>query len=232
MRILLVISLCVCFASCNNVGNSSSIEVVGQMRDVMWRGDLSGKISTDSLNYPNAYGLGPIENLTGEVLLFEGQTFISKVIDSSAHQVTQVNSIHAPFFVYSKESDFKNISIAQNELSLQSTEELIDSLYVDYDKPLLVRIDGVFQNLTIHSVNLPEGSSVSSPDEAHKGLTKYHYENLSGSMVGFFSRKHKAVFTHHDSYFHAHFISDDRSIMGHVDLVSLNSDKATFKVSK
>ncbi|MEY3542486.1 MAG: hypothetical protein RLZZ204_1298 [Bacteroidota bacterium] len=202
------------------------------MRDVMWKGDLTGKISTDSLNHPNAYGLGPIEYLKGEVLLIEGQTFISKVIDSIAHQVTRVNSIKAPFFVYSKQSDLNSISVAPSELSLQSTEELIDSLYLDYDKPLLVRIDGVFQDLTIHSVDLPEGNSVSSPEEAHKGLTKYHYQSLSGSIVGFFSRKHKAIFTHHDSYFHAHFISDDRSVMGHVDSVFFNSEKTTFKVSK
>ena len=232
MRILFVLSLALFFVSCNTFRNSSSIEVVGQMRDVMWKGDLSGKISTDSLNHTNAYGLGPIEYLKGEVLLFEGQTFISKVIDSVAHQVTQVNSIKAPFFVYSKESHLNSISVAPSELSLQSTEELIDSLYLDYDKPLLVRIDGVFQDLTIHSVDLPEGNSVSSPEEAHKGLTKYHYQSLNGSIVGFFSRKHKAIFTHHDSYFHAHFISEDRSVMGHVDSVFFNSEKTTFKVSK
>jgi acetolactate decarboxylase len=232
MRIFVLVSFFALFISCNRPQKSSSIEVVGQMRDVMWKGDLTGKISTDSLNHPNAFGLGPIEYLKGEVLLIEGQTFISKVIDSIAHQVTQVNSIKAPFFVYSKESDLNSISVAPLELSLQSTEELIDSLYLDYDKPLLVRIDGVFQDLTIHSVDLPEGNSVSSPEEAHKGLTKYHYQSLSGSIVGFFSRKHKAIFTHHDSYFHAHFISDDRSVMGHVDSVFFNSEKTTFKVSK
>jgi len=202
------------------------------MRDVMWKGDLVGKVSTDSLNHPNAYGLGPIENLKGEVLLFEGQTFISKVIDSVAHQVSQVNSIKAPFFVYSKESDLNSISVSPLELSLKSTEELIDSLYFDYDKPLLVRVDGVFKDITVHSVNLPEGSSVSSPDQAHEGLTQYSYKNLRGSIIGFFSRKHKAIFTHHDSYFHAHFISDNRSIMGHLDSVSFNSGKTTFMVSK
>jgi acetolactate decarboxylase len=232
MRIFVLISFSALFISCNRPQQSSSIEVVGQMRDVMWKGDLTGKISTDSLNHPNAYGLGPIEYLKGEILLFEGQTFSSKVIDSVTHQVTQVNSIKAPFFVYSKESDLNTISVAPSELSLQSTEELIDSLYLDYDKPVLVRIDGVFQDLTIHSVDLPEGNSVSSPEEAHKGLTKYHYQSLSGSIVGFFSRKHKAIFTHHDSYFHAHFISDDRSVMGHVDSVFFNSEKTTFKISR
>lgn len=88
--------------SCDNLYKSSSIEVVGQMCDVMWKGYLSGKISTDSFSRLNAYGLGPIKYLMGEVLLFEGQTFISKVIDSDAHQVSQVNSIKAPFVVYSK----------------------------------------------------------------------------------------------------------------------------------
>jgi len=115
---------------------------------------------------------------------------------------------------------------------LKSIEELINSLYFDYDKPLLIKIDGVFKDITVHSVNLPEGSSVSSPDQAHEGLTQYSYKNLRGSIIGFFSRKHKAIFTHHDSYFHAHFISDNRSIMGHLDSVSFNSGKTTFMVSK
>ena len=202
------------------------------MHDVIWKGDLGGKISTDSLNHSNAYGLGPIEYLKGEVLLFEGRTFISKVIDSISHQVSQVNSIKAPFFVYSNESDLNSFSVAPSELSLKSVEELIDTLYFDFEKPLLVRIDGVFQDVTVHSVNLPEGNSVSSPDQAHKGLTQYTYKNLSGSIIGFFSRKHKAIFTHHDSFLHAHFISDDRYIMGHVDSVLFNSDSTTFNVSK
>lgn len=232
MRIILVLLLTVLFVSCHNFRASSSIEVVGQMRDVMWKGDLTGKISTDSLNHLNAYGLGPIENLKGEIILLEGQTFISKVIDSNTHQVTQVNSAKAPFFVYSNESHLNSISVGPAELSLKSIEELIDSLYFDYDNPLLVRIDGVFENLTIHSVNLPMGSSVTSPNEAHEGLTQYSYKNMSGTIVGFFSRKHQAIFTHHDSYFHAHFISDDRNIMGHLDFVSFNSDMVTFKISK
>ena len=232
MRFFLFVSFSVLLLSCNNVRRSTSIEVVGKMSDVMWKGDLSGKISTDSLSDANTYGLGPMEYLSGEVLLFEGQTFISKVTDSVTHQVTRTNAIKAPFFVYSKHSDLMDIPVTPSGFSLKSTEYLIDSIYADYDYPLLVRIDGVFQDLIIHSVDLPEGSLVSSPDQAHEGLTKYDYKNISGSIIGFFSRNHKAIFTHHDSYFHAHFISDDRSVMGHLYSVSFNSKEATFKVSK
>ena len=59
------------FASCTKSTNTSSIKVVGEMRDVMWKGDLEGKIATDSLNYKETYGLGPIEFLKGEILLVD-----------------------------------------------------------------------------------------------------------------------------------------------------------------
>ncbi|MDA9760331.1 acetolactate decarboxylase, partial [Flavobacteriaceae bacterium] len=107
-----------------------------------------------------------------------------------------------------------------------------NSLYKDYDQPLLIRIDGLFDNIKLHSVSLPEGKKVSSPDEAHQGLTQYDFKNISGSLIGFFSRNHKAVFTHHDSFFHAHFISDDRKVLGHIDEINFNASKVTLKVSK
>ncbi|MAJ38191.1 MAG: alpha-acetolactate decarboxylase [Flavobacteriaceae bacterium] len=202
------------------------------MRNVMWFGDLEGKIATDSLSSNTAYGLGPIEYLKGEILLFEGQTFESKVIDSLQHKVEQTASSRAPFFVYSTASDLREINIPKEVFTLKSTENLIDSLYKDYEHPLLIRIDGMIDAITVHSVSLAEGSKVSSPDQAHQGLTKYDYENVSGSLIGFFSRKHKAVFTHHDSFFHGHFISDDRDILGHVDAIDFNSNKVSFSVSK
>lgn len=231
MKILLFFTFLSILTSCNYSNQKSTVKVVGQMRDVMWKGDLKGKISTDSLSQYNAYGLGPVEGLTGEVLLFEGKTFISNVIDSISHGVTLKESINAPFFVYSNDSELKEISFPSRKLDLRSTEYLIDSLYSNYDKPLLIRIDGVFKNLSIHSVNLPPGSSVSSPNEAHKGLTKYNFNNLKGTIVGFFSRKHKAIFTHHDSFLHAHFISESYSIMGHLDSVTYDSEKVKVSVS-
>ena len=202
------------------------------MRDVMWKGDLKGKIATDSLNNKETYGIGPIEFLKGEIVLFEGQTFVSKVIDSVFHQVTKIPSVRAPFFVYSTNSELNVVEVALENYSLKEIEEHIDSIYKNYDQPLLIRIDGVFNKMKLHSVNLPEGEQVSSPDEAHQGLTQYELNGISGSLIGFFSHHHKAVFTHHDSFFHAHFISDDRQVLGHIDELNFNSSKVTLKVSK
>jgi len=149
------------------------------MRDVMWKGDLKGKIATDSLNNKKTYGIGPIEFLKGEIVVFEGQTFVSKVIDSVSHQTIKIPSVRAPFFVYSTNSDLKVIEFNRENFTLKELEEYINSVYKDYDQPLLLRIDGLFDNIKLHSVNLPEGKKVSSPDEAHQGLTQYDFKNIS-----------------------------------------------------
>ena len=232
IKIGIYTALIVLFVSCNGSTTQSSIKVVGEMRDVMWQGDLDGKIATDSLNTKGAYGLGPIAFLKGEILLFEGQTFVSKVIDKTSHQVTKSPSVKAPFFVYTTTSNLKPIELNPQNYSLNQIENHIDSVYTNYDQPLLIRIDGVFNTMKLHSVNLPEGQTVSSPDEAHKGLTQYDFNTISGSLIGFFSRHHKAVFTHHDSFFHAHFISSDRQVLGHVDELNFDFSKVTLSVSE
>jgi len=219
-------------ASCTKPTPNSSIKVVGEMRDVMWKGNLKGKIATDSLNSKEIYGLGPIEFLKGEIVIFEGQSYVSKVVDSISHEVFKVPSASAPFFVYTTNTNLKVVELTPANYSLKGIEEHINSLYNNYDQPLLIRIDGVFNTMKLHSVNLPDGQKVSSPDEAHQGLTQYDFKNIFGSLIGFFSRHHKAVFTHHDSFFHAHFISDDRKVLGHIDETDFNSSKVTLKVSK
>ena len=230
-RITIYILFVIFLVSCNSSTNTSSVKVVGEMRDVMWKGELKGKITTDSLNTKQTYGLGPVEFLRGEILVFEGQTFISKVIDSISHEVNKVPSVSAPFFVYSSNSNFKVVEFNRENYTLKELEDYINLIYIDYDQPLIIRIDGIFDNIKVHSVNLPEDKKVSSPDEAHQGLTQYDFKNISGSLIGFFSRQHKAVFTHHDSFFHAHFISNDREILGHIDELNLDSSKIKLQVS-
>ena len=121
------------FVSCAKSTNTSSIKVVGEMRDVMWKGDLKGKIATDSLNNKETYGLGPVEFLKGEIVLFEGQTFVSKVVDSVTHEVTKIPSVSAPFFVYSTNSDLKVVEFTFENYSLKDIEEQIDSVYKNHD---------------------------------------------------------------------------------------------------
>ena len=81
----------------------------------MWKGDLKGKIATDSLNYKETYGLGPIEFLKGEIVVFDGQTFVSKVIDSISYP--QVDS-HCELLCYQINHRYVLIVVGHNLCTL------------------------------------------------------------------------------------------------------------------
>jgi acetolactate decarboxylase len=43
---------------------------------------------------------------------------------------------------------------------------------------------------TIHVVNLPKGTKVTSPEDAHKGEQKFTLQDRDVDMIGFFSTEH------------------------------------------
>jgi acetolactate decarboxylase len=92
----------------------------------------------------------------------------------------------------------------------------------------LFKFVGTVEQATIHIVNLPKGSIVSSPDEAHAGQVNYELENEPAEIIGFFSTMHKAIFTHHNTFLHMHLITSDRKKMGHLDQLRLK--KGTMKL--
>jgi acetolactate decarboxylase len=92
----------------------------------------------------------------------------------------------------------------------------------------MFKLIGAVEQATIHIVNLPKGSKVSSPDEAHQGQKNYKLKNEQCEIIGFFSTEHKAIFTHHDTYLHMHLMTTDRQKMGHLDDVFFK--KGTLKL--
>jgi acetolactate decarboxylase len=85
--------------------------------------------------------------------------------------------------------------------------------------PFFFRLTGVVKEGVIHVVNLPEGTVVSSPEQAHQGLVQFSVADAPVSVLGFFSTKHQTIFTHHDTFIHAHLLTDDHRQMGHLDEV-------------
>ena len=69
---------------------------------------------------------------------------------------------------------------------------------------------------------------MSSPSEAHQGQIDYELVNEQMEIVGFFSKEHKAIFTHHDSYVHMHLITKNREKMGHLDEILFKEGSLTL----
>ena len=227
--LLLFIPLIISSSDDEDINN---VKIVGRMSDVMWQGKLDGIISTDTISSKGTYGLGPLKNLRGEVLIFDGDTFISGINEVDELYVKKVKGAESPFFVYVNESDVKENPLSSNVYNLSSLENFLDNKFEKVSIPFVFILKGNWKNINIHSIDLPIGSVVTSPKEAHEGLKNFTYENIEGYLVGFFSRKHQTIFTHHDTFIHCHFISNDENIMGHVDEFEIDYQDVIMSVSK
>lgn len=224
--VLITVSLIGCKSASEETTPPADVVVVGAMKNVMWKGELGGSISLDSLSGDKGlYGLGPLSYLRGELLLKDGQVFVSQVTSDSTMTVELDPQVSAPFFVYGKVKEWTEISLPSEIKQIGDLEDYIDQQSVDSKRPFAFKLEGKVSSAQIHIQNLPEGTAVSSPAEAHQGQTNYTLSDREVEIVGFFSTEHKGIFTHHDSFLHMHLITSDLKQMGHLDHLEIGEMK-------
>ncbi|MDC7998942.1 acetolactate decarboxylase [Gilvibacter sediminis] len=205
-----------------DTATNSEVQIVGAMRNVMWKGELGPAIVLDSLNdKAGLYGIGPLSYLQGELLINDGKSYISRVLTDSTMQVVNTFDASAPFFVYGQVQQWNKIEVPDQVKDLKSLEAFLVQQTQERETPFVFKIKGQAESASIHIQNLPEGTKVSSPAEAHQGQTNYELADTAVEIVGFFSKKHQGVFTHHDTFMHLHLITSDETQMGHLDAISL-----------
>lgn len=194
------------------------VNIVGEMRNVMWNGQLQGTIYLDTLdNKSHLYGLGPVENLAGEIIIMDGRSFKSTVISDTTMLVEETFDIKAPFFGYTNVSKWSEQTLPDSIETMQQLEVYLNDETENSTRPFMFKLSGTVETATIHIVNLPEGSTVRSPTDAHVGQIDYELYDEQVDLIGFFSTEHKSIFTHHDTFMHIHLITSDLQKMGHLD---------------
>lgn len=224
---IVVVVLVSIMVSCKKSSTlDGEIAISGAMKNVMWQGQLDGVINLDTIsNTKNLYGLGPLSNLKGELLILDGQFFQSKVLSDSTMLVKKSPKAEAPFFVYGWQQNWKKLDLPKEISTVSSLERWIPTQVGEVNKPFIVKLIGVVSNAKIHIQNLPDNTKVSSPKEAHIGQVNYSIGKEEVTIVGFYSTKHKGIFTHHDSNLHLHLITNDLQKMGHLDDVAFSEMK-------
>lgn len=235
---LIIFLLLITLISCKSKHNESpstemypDVKVVSAMKNVMWKGQLQSTINLDTINNKKGlYGIGPESFLTGELLINNGKSYVSRVTSDSTMTVEKTFDTSAPFFVYANVNEWTEMNLPSNIKSINDLDAFIDSETKNMKRPFAFKLIGTVSNAVIHIQNLPKGTKVSSPKEAHQGQTNYNLSKEEVEIVGFFSTEHQGIFTHHDSFLHMHLITKDESKMGHLDEVEF--DKMTMFLPK
>lgn len=200
------------------IAQVNKVTIVGQMRDVMWKGQLEGKIDLDTIgNKTHLFGFGPVEYLAGEILVIDGRSYKSNVVSENDMNVVETFQIKAPFFAYANIEKWHEEILPDSIRNIEQLERYLVQLLSLKERPFLFRLSGTVEHARIHIVNLPKAAKVSSPQDAHQGQANYDLKNEDIEIIGFFSTSHKSIFTHHDSFLHMHLITKDRKKMGHLD---------------
>jgi acetolactate decarboxylase len=119
------------------------VHTAGAMRNVMQRGELLGTISIDTIsNKEHLFGLGPLENLAGEILVTDGFAYQSKVVNDTTLKVEETLAIKAPFFVYMNVDEWNEVIIPDSILSLQQLESFLDQFSESVEDPFAFRLMG------------------------------------------------------------------------------------------
>lgn len=228
MKKFILLALLPLLFSCSSEKTTvSEVKWSGAMKNVMKKGELFGTIHLDTIaNKKHLYGLGPIEYLSGEITVFDGKSYVSRVNADSTMAVSQTFDVKAPFFVYANVENWASLEVPKSVVDLISLETFLVSLPNSDEKPFAFKIEAEVEETDIHVVNLPKHiKTVSSHDEAHQGQVNYILKDRKSNLIGFYSAHHHAVFTHHDTNLHVHLVAQDEKDMGHVESVKFKNLK-------
>jgi len=210
----------------------AQVQVTSAMRNAMWKGEIGTAIRLDTVTTrPHMYGLGPLSGLQGEIMLWDSRVYVSRVAGEGPMSVRSEPTAGAPFFVMQRVDEWTRVEMNREVNGLETLSAHIDSLAGKNDEPFAFRLTGKVKSATVHVVNLPDGAIVRSPDDAHKGIRKYKVEDTEVQVLGFFSRHHQAVFTHHDTFVHLHLMTTDGIVMGHLEEMNFDPMEMVLQTS-
>jgi acetolactate decarboxylase len=203
---------------------SQEVHTSGKAKNVMMGIDLSSTVALDTLLVKqHLYALGPVDDLQGEITVFDGEVYAAEVTNKRKRNVKfrEAEGLKAPFLVYAYVPEWKTYSVEVDLQNLKDLENIVDSLgrvhgYTKTDAfPFL--IEATFLEVEYHIIKRNKREKQHS-HEAHNAA-KIHFSNclIPANLVGFYSRNHEGVFTHKGQFIHVHFLPKDRRITGHLD---------------
>jgi len=209
--------------------SESSFEVKwsGALKNMMHKGDLSSKASLSDLkNIEHVYALGALENLKGEILIYDGKPFNSLVNDTVI-KFDNTFEKKACLLVYASVTEWTPITIPDDVYTYEQFEIFVAKTAkengIDTEAPFPFLVEGTPESFDWHVINWKDGDTEHSHEKHINSGLNGSIESTPVEMLGFYSNAHHAIFTHHTTNMHIHVKTTDNSLAGHVDGLTLGT---------
>ena len=207
------------FSQENMVKYSGKMSKIGQEKRV------DAAIMVDSIKGQHLYAIGPVENLRGEILVWDSKPFVAAITeDNKPYLQKNVKSLNAIFLVYADISQWDTVLLTNKISSLTDLEKTITKAAYEHGTdtatafPFL--IFGKVKEGSGHIMYKDSTVTAITPATLKDANHKNSFSNQYAQMLGFYSQHHQTIFTHHDSFLHIHYRMANKYQAGHLDMVS------------
>jgi acetolactate decarboxylase len=169
-------------------------------------GVYSGSVRSSVLLEHGDFGLGTFEGLDGEMVILNGHIY--QVTNKVQHRTDDFPVPFASITYFHANSSFEIDNVA----CLKGIELACDQQRISDNLFYALRLDGTFETIHARAVHtVPQNTRLL---DAAKTQSEFHFENIEGTLLGFWSPGYSSSFS--IPGYHLHFISKDRTKGGHV----------------
>lgn len=212
--------------SCRNYSEKNQVYYYGALKNFMHKGDISAKIDLRDLkSIPNLYAIGAAEDLKGEILILDSQPMITFVQDDQLKFDPSYNQ-KASLLVYASVPEWNSFVLPDSIISKKQLEDFVEIIAgennINTDEPFPFIVKGKVASANWHVIDWDVADSVHTHVKHKNSGLNGVLQKTGVSILGFYSKHHHTIFTHHTTNIHLHVSSDDNSIAGHLDDVVLS----------
>lgn len=197
----------------------------GALKTIMKDGDLSAKTElVDFKDHKHLYALGSLENLKGEIQIFDSKPYITKV-GKNRINIDKTYTKKAAFLVYATVEDWETITIPSEVRTYEEVEAFIKNKALekgfDIARPFPFLLEGYAAQFRWHVINWRDGDT-NHTHKKHKSTGMYGtMKDKEVQILGFYSTAHQGIITHHNSNIHMHVKLEGNGVGGHVDKLTI-----------
>jgi acetolactate decarboxylase len=198
---------------------------IGAQRETIMNGKLAAALDLTTLaGRAHLYGLGPLEQLRGELTIADSRPALASVASDGTVRVTRSFAAGAPFFVWAEVPRWTETPIPAEVRSFEDLKGFVpraaEAAGLDAKKPLPFLVNGREDLIEFHIL-----TRIGDPPhnmEKHKKIQiKFELVKTEATIVGFHSTRHRGIFTPGDSNIHIHFQTPDNDQSGHIQKLEI-----------
>jgi acetolactate decarboxylase len=199
-----------------------AVQVRGAMRYIMQEGNLRSHLRLDTVDRRHLYGLGPAAGLKGEIMILDGQAFVTSAMAGRV-QTREESDLDAAMLVYAYVQHWSKYTLPDSIPDYATLQELVRKTAarhgISADSAFPFMLTAPSAEARYHVIDWREG--VEHTMDNHKQFAlRFGQDAGPIEALGFYSNHHQGVFTHHTAAIHVH-MRDSSGVVGHLDGVRL-----------